>query len=174
MNKYIWLKTAKVIGKDSDQMPIIEKTVVKLESVNSFPKFVEHLHLHGYMLGQNPPTIVKVISDGESIDEIEKYQKVVDAHLLKVKTPVLMDYKKELQKANDTNVSILDKLEALTEKLEKQSEEIETLKAEKTSVGKLSPILEAKANELNIQYRSNISDNGLLKKIIEVEPNYKS
>jgi hypothetical protein len=162
MSKIIWLKTAKVMGTDSDGLGIIQFTTIKLESVNSFPKFIEHIHLHGLMMAKNPPTVIKVTENEIEIDEIDKYQKVVADHLIKSKAPVIVDYKKEFEKTNDTNKKLTDRLGALEDLIKgMQNKPIEK------SLERLS--LEDKANELDIKFRADISDEKLKEKINNVE-----
>jgi hypothetical protein len=114
------------------------------------------------MMAKNPPTVIKVTENEIEIDEIDKYQKVVADHLIKSKAPVIVDYKKEFEKTNDTNKKLTDRLGALEDLIKgMQNKPIEK------SLERLS--LEDKANELDIKFRADISDEKLKEKINNVE-----
>lgn len=72
MKTVIWLKTARVYAQDSDMMPKVERITTKLEDGDNFKKFINHLHLKGFMKSE-PPFIEKVMENqGGQWVEIDK------------------------------------------------------------------------------------------------------
>jgi len=164
MGKVIYLKVAKVGSQNSDMTTSIERTEVTLEEGKNFNNFVKHLHVQND-IDSEPPHVTKVVivKNGKVIDnDVDKapYQKQVEAALDKMKNPnKVIDYKAESEKQSKLNADLLERLEALENKGNEKSDDREAL--------------EDKANELEISFRSTIGDEKLLKKIQDIEPDYK-
>lgn len=148
-SKYIWLKTAKVTSHKPDATANILRTTVKLEDGDNFTKFLKYINTMGFLTSE-PPTVVKVLVNGEVKHENEKYQKLVKEALNP--TPKNKeDYKAKYE-------DLLERLEALESGNTPKSSDRE--------------ILESKAKELGINFRSNIGDAKLLEKIQDVTPEF--
>lgn len=161
------LRTWRVSGLNSDMTPKIEDITVKLQGgIKALEKYCKFMTVRGFMKSK-PPKIVKVIErkkDGKWIDlkesDIAEAQVIVDQTLKKVESNVKIDYKSEFEGQKKRN----DDLEARLKALEGKPEEDKSPERE---------ILEAKATELGIAFRSNIGDPKLLEKINEIEPDFK-
>jgi hypothetical protein len=167
MGNVIYLKTARVGSQNSDMTTTIERITVTLEEGKNFNNFVKHLHVQNYLKNE-PPVVDKVVEvkDGKVIKEIEKapYQAQIEAALNKVVSNEKVDYKAESEKQAKVNADLLARLEAL------EGGKIQPEVDEEKS--KIRLLLENKASELHITFRSTIKNAGLLAKIQSIEPDF--
>lgn len=164
MGKIIYLKVAKVASQNADMTSNIERNTITLEEGKNFDNFVALIHTQGYLL-KEPPVVeeVAMLKDGKIVGkDLDKkpYQTQVDKALEAMKMPEkTVDYKAEAEKQKEVNIDLLKRIEAL----EKGDGD---LLGDRTA-------LEAKARELNINFPTNIKDETLLNKILEIEPDFK-
>lgn len=156
--KVVHFRTKKIVSHDGKGMPEIEDNVIKVSPEFQATRYVNLINMQNFL----SVDVVKVLQrDGEKsefkeIDEIEKWQSMIDN---KLKAPEkVKDYKKAYE---DQNKDI--------ENLKAQMAELLADKASNNPRLKL----EAKANELEISFRSTIGDDKLLLKIQEIEPEFK-
>ena len=166
METVIYLKTSKVFGYHSNGLPKIEKSTVKLESVRAFPNFIRHISANKYT---ENPIVEKVIEiENGKINEIDAslYQDIINKAL---KTETLKndtDYKK-LAEDQAAKIALLE------EKFSKLEAKSNNESSEENELSNIRELLEQKANELNITFRSSIGDKKLLAKIQEIEQDFE-
>lgn len=152
MKTVIWLKTARVYGQNDDNTPKVERTTVKLEDGDNFKKFVNHMHLKGFMKSE-PPHVEKVMTKDEknNYQEIDKtqWQEYVEQALRGKQPQKAVDYKELATKQSE-----------LIEQMQKR---LEALEGNTKSEKRLN--LEKRAKELGIKFRDNIGDDKLEAKI---------
>jgi hypothetical protein len=153
--KTIVVKTEKVTSHKTNGMPVVESITQKISPELTFKKFIKYLPNQNY----SSVTVVKVLEKGKELDQVKQYQSEVD-NVLSPSNQVKgeIDYKALSEKQSSQLGDALKRIEAL----EGKDDNSEDRKA-----------LEGKANELNITFRSNIGDDNLLKKINEIEPDFK-
>lgn len=162
--KTIVVKTEKVVSHKDDMMPVIEVINQKISPELTFFKFVKYLPNQGY----KSATVVKVLDDDKEVDEVEKYQTMIDESL-KAKQSGAIDYKAESEKQAKLNAELLKRIEAIeTGNKEGYNTPIMFEQRDKNR-----EVLVQKAYELSITFRSNIGNAKLLEKIQEVEPEFK-
>ena len=166
METVIYLKTSKVFGYHGNGLPKIEKSTVKLESVRAFPNFIRHISANKYT---ENPIVEKVIEiENGKINEIgvSLYQDIINKAL---KTETLKndtDYKK-LAEEQAAKIALLE------EKFNKLEAKSNNESSEENELSNIRELLEQKANELNITFRSSIGDKKLLAKIQEIEQDFE-
>lgn len=155
--KTIVVRTSKVVSHKGDGMPELEVIDQKISPEVTFNKFIEFLPIQNYSKAE----VIRVLEDGKELDEVEKYQEMVNKSLKPdVKFGDSVDYKALSEKQSEMMARMEQRLAALEEKKEPKA------------TGQREAI-ESKANELNISFRSNIGDEKLLDKIREIEPNFE-
>ena len=196
MKRIIHVETKKIVSHDAVGNPITEKSLVKLidqpeylkqNNRSSFAKFVKNLNANRY---KENPLIIKVV-DYKTTKELDTkdYQDVIDSKISEAKSKKKVDYKK-LAKDQELEIKTMkidfeERLRELEGKINTKPEldEIDSEKEEtpnnesESNENDIGPdyrdLLEQKANELNITFRSNIGDVKLLGKIQEIEPEFK-
>jgi hypothetical protein len=172
--KTVVVKTEKIIGHKNSGMPIIDVISQKISPELTFNKFIKYLPNQQYLKA----TVIKVLNDGKEVDEIEKYQAMIDGSLKpEVKAGEAIDYKALSEKQSAKMAEMMQRLEALEDK--KEVDPIDTIlkeglknEANKEDSKIIRMQLEDKANELNISFRANIGDTKLLEKIQAIEPEF--
>ena len=162
--KVYHLQTHRASGIGADKITKYEHILVKLSGILLLKKYCKFLPQDG-ILTSNPPTIKNVLINGQNagVEEIQAAQKIVD-DLLKVP-----EKKRNFQDAFEDQKKRNDRLEQRLEALETPEEKSVT----STFLPTRKEILQAKAKELNIVFRSNLGNEKLLSKIIEIEPEYE-
>lgn len=172
--KTIVVETKKVVSHDGKGMPVIETIKQKINPELTFNKFVRLLPNQGYAEAKVLEVIQTTFETKEengkkfpvakhsNLDEVEKYQAMIDERLKpETKPGDAIDYKAKSEKQEAQLKEMMERLKALEEK---QGGQVTSDMRQK---------LEAKANELEITFRSNIGDEKLLEKIREVQPDFK-
>lgn len=172
MMHLIYLKVAKVGTQNPDMTTSIERTVITLESGANFDNFVKHLNVQNFLMSDSEkPTVIKAVEfkDGKPGKEVdfEKYSKQVEDSLSNKRTTGAIDYKELSEKQSDK----ISKMEAMMADFEKRLEETTNRNEPVKSDDRIK--LENKASELEIKYRSDVSDNKLLEKIQAVESDFE-
>jgi len=166
METVIYLKTSKVFGYHGNGLPKIEKSTVKLESVRAFPNFIRHISANKYT---ENPIVEKVIEiENGKINEIDVslYQDIINKALKKETLKNDTDYKK-LAEDQAAKIALLE------EKFSKLEAKSNNESSEENELSNIRELLEQKANELNITFRSSIGDKKLLAKIQEIEQDFE-
>jgi len=170
MEKVIHLKTARVYALNRDSTPKIERTTVKLMDGTNFNKFIDNIHLKGFMENE-PPYVDKVLQmvDKKYV-EIDKapWQKIVDEAISKKGIKASVNYKELAEKQSKE----INQLRANNDGFEERLRQLEG-GGKSGSDTVYRDALISKANELKIKFRGNIGDAKLLAKIVEVEPDFK-
>jgi hypothetical protein len=177
MTHVIYLKVAKVASQNADMTTEVERTTVTLESGKNFDNFVKHLHVQNYLTSEaEKPRVLKVaeLKDGVAGKEVDKtpYVNKVNEALNSVqRSGQAIDYK-ALSEKQSAKISEMEQRFAAFEDRLKEAE------GNKGKVPEDQPtfnrvILEDKAKELDINFKSNIGDKKLLEKIQVIEPDYK-
>jgi len=159
--KVVHFNVKKVASHDAKGMPIIEDIIVKISPEFQVIRYINLVDQQNF-LSVNVVKVLERIGDrGEftETNEVAKFQEMVDAKLKPVEQPT--DYKKAYEAQNKD----IDELKA----------QMAELLANKVSAedNEINP-LHTKANELNIKFRSDITDEKLIERIKEVEPNFKA
>lgn len=155
--KTIVVITKKVTSHKGNGMPVIETIEQKISPELTFNKFVKYLPNQNY----NSATVIRVLQDGKEVNEIDKYQEMINDGLNpENQVKGATDYKALSEKQSNQLTEALKRIEALEGK---GSEEVSEDRKK----------IELKAKELNITFRSNIGDEKLLAKITEIEPDFK-
>lgn len=175
------LRTWRVSGHEKDLTPKIEDITVKLQGgINTLEKYCKFLLVRGFMKSK-PPQIVKVIERnkaGKWIDlkesDIEEAQLIVDKVLSNSKVNEKIDYKSEFEEQKK-RIDALEKRLAARETPETEAYNHGSVKVIEKAKALFSEkeLLQAKAKELNIDFRSNLGNEKLLLKIQDIEPEYK-
>lgn len=154
--KTIVVNTEKVVSHKGDGMPVLESIDQKISPELTFNKFIKYLPNQNY----KSATVIKVIEDGKEINEIGKYQSMVDDVLKpKPSAGASVDYKALSEKQSSQLEEALKRIAALEDKGSEKSD--------------YRVSLEVKAEELDISFRANIGDAKLLEKIQQIEPDFK-
>jgi len=167
METVIYLKTSKVFGYHGNGLPKIEKSTVKLESVRAFPNFIRHISANKYT---ENPIVEKVIEiENGKINEIDVslYQDIINKALKKETLKNDTDYKKLAEDQEKELLNQADEIALFKERFAKLEAKINVNSSEERE------LLEQKANELNITFRSSIGDKKLLAKIQEIEQDFE-
>jgi hypothetical protein len=166
--KIYHLRVRKVESIGSDHTSKIGDRVIKLTGEDSFNKFIAYLPVSGYVK-DTPPKIEKVLErnpGGEctalGAKEIVLAQKRVD----KILEELAPGYKKEIP---DKKYDALEKkYEALLDRIDAKDG---TKDSDKKSEDRKS--LEAKAAESGIKFDGRTTDDKLIEKIKEIDPEFK-
>jgi hypothetical protein len=187
MMHLVYLKVAKVGSQNADMTTSIERTVVTLESGKNFDNFVKHLHVQNFLtIEAEKPTVIKVVEwkdgkPGKEVDKTDYVNKVKDALTVVKNAGQPIDYKSLSEKQSAKISEMEQMMQSFNERLkEAENKNINSAfptptpdtMEESIKMG-IRNKLEVKANELNIDFRSSIGDENLLKKIQAIEPDYK-
>ena len=167
METVIYLKTSKVFGYQANGLPKIEKSTVKLESIRAFPNFIRHINANKYT---ETPIVEKVIeiANGKTNEiDVSLYQDIVNKALKKPASKENVDYKKLAEDQEKELLNQADEIALFKERFAKLEAKINVNSSEERE------LLEQKANELNITFRSSIGDKKLLAKIQEIEQDFE-
>ncbi len=158
--KTIHVKTSKVVGHDSKQMPTFEKRTQKLAEFGVFDLFCENFLSHGYL---DAEVVGVYIQDKDKKDEFlddEKsllpYIKMLEAAKTKKVGEERIDYKAELEKEKAKSEAQSNLLKAMMERLEKLEN-----KEEKDPLAELK----AEAKELGVSLTGCKTEESIQKKI---------
>ena len=148
MNLTVVVETKRVVSHKQDGMPLIETIKQTISPKATFDKFLKYLPNQGY----SKVTVLSVLEDEKEVDKVSDYQFMVNNNLNPA-NPIGsdIDYKALSEKQSNLLKAMEDRLAALENK----------------SSGLDRESLEKEANEKGVEFRSNISDESLLKKIKE-------
>ena len=152
----VHVQTKKVSSYDGKGLPIIETITQKVRSNGSNDEF-EALCAIALATGYLSLEVVKVLNTKtkKEVDEVEKYQAILDSFIEPAEEPVDLQTENETLKAQ--NEAILKRLEALESKGSKDDEkeyrdelkaEIEELQGKPLKGGFTTEVLEMKRDEL--------------------------
>lgn len=194
--KTIVVKTKKVISHNADMTPKYEEIKQSLSPEMTFDKFVKYLSNQNYVsvevlevFEQTEKTVKNAIGkdvfdsyESKQLDEVGIYQeKINEALKPKTKAGEAVDYKALSEKQSAQMAEMMQRLEALESNkgednkrnsLDTITKNISKNEASKVDKEVIRMALKSKAEELKITYRSTISNDNLLKKIQEVEPDF--
>jgi len=154
--KTIVLNVKKVVSQKANGMPEIEETTIKISPEATINKYIKLIPNQNFASVE----VIKVLDKGKEVNEIEKYQALIDDTMEGSKQEKPIDYKALTEKQADLIKNMEQRLAALENNSSESGNSEDRLK------------LESKAKELNITFRSTIGDDNLLKKIQEIEPEY--
>ena len=168
------LQTNKVVSTDPiSRESITESILVKLTGILSLKKYSLFLKQES-TIPKNPPYIKRVLIDGKDAGEEEK--RTAQEILTETLKPAdkKLSYKQAFEEQEKLNVELGKRLAALEEpKTEAYNNgpEIVIPKAKRLFSDK--ELLQAKANDLQIKFRSNLGNEKLLLKIQDIEPEFE-
>lgn len=160
MKLTVKVNTEKVVSYKSDWMPTIEKITQTLSPQATFEKFVKYLPNQNY----KAVDVIGVYEDEKKVDKVDEYQSKIDS-VLKPVSSKNVDYKALSEKQASEMSDMKNQLNMMQEQFKQMKDKIDS--------GSNRSLMESKAKELDIRFRSDISDDKLFEKIQEKEPEFK-
>lgn len=191
--KTIVIKTKKVVSHKRDGMPVIETIEQKIGPEFTFNKWLKYLPNQNFQSA----VVVRVLESTEvknkmvnkEIDEVEKYQALIDKALKsETKLGEEVDYKALSEKQSSQLQDALNRIAALED--HKKGKDLSNIDIpNKDAINQIMDIglkneakkindkivrlaLESKANELEMKFDKRLGDAKLLEKIQAIEPEF--